>query len=115
MAMMLDADEQVWLKEFTKALKEQYAEVVEDLVVFDANDSPLQLPEDTINVMVRVKDNDKRRQLEKDIGRLGHRLAVLSDAMPFIVVYTHSEWKMREISGSLPFRNGGQSQWSIHQ
>ena len=113
--MMLGADEQVWLNEFRQALKEQYAEVVEDLVVFDANDSALQLPDDTVNVMVRVKDNNERRRLEKDISRLGHRLAVLSDAMPFIVVYTHSEWKTRETSGSLPFRNGGQSQWSTHQ
>ena len=112
MALKLRPDEQAWLEEFRQALEKEYVGLVEDMVVFYAQDSTLHLPVDTVNVAVKVKDNDNRRQVEKDISRLGHRLAVLSDAMPFIVVYTNSEWKRRQISDLLPYRNGGQSLWS---
>ena len=112
MALKLRPDEQAWLEEFRQALEKEYVGLVEDMVVFYAQDSTLHLPVDTVNVAVKVKDNDNRRQVEKDISRLGHRLAVLSDAMPFIVVYTNSEWKRRQISDLLPYRNGEQSLWS---
>ncbi len=113
--MELKAYEQAWLDEFRQVLKEKYPGMVEDVVVFDAQDSTLHLPDDTVNVAVKVNDNENRRQLEKDISRLGHRLAVLSDAMPFIVVYSNSEWKQRQESDSLPYRSGGQSIWLTHQ
>ena len=110
--MELSADEQVWLEEFQHALQENYPGLVEDLVVFDAQDSTLQLPDDTVNVVVRVNDKGNRRQLVNDISRLGYRLAVLSDALPLIWVYTSSEWKQRQQSNVFPLEESGESKWS---
>ena len=46
MALKLRPDEQAWLEEFRQALEKEYVGLVEDMVVFYAQDSTLHLPVD---------------------------------------------------------------------
>ena len=107
--MDLNHDEQTWLEEYRQALQKNYPGLVEDMVVFDAEEGRFLIPEYTVNVVVILKKHD--RQTGKDVDFLGHRLAVLSDAIPFVWVYSQDEWKHRRQDGSLPYRGDGISVW----
>ena len=108
--MELSAVEQAWLDEYRRALQENYPGLVEDMVIFDSGDGRYYLPDYTLNTVVILKKGD--RQIIKDIDFLGHDLSVLSEAIPFVWVYTHSEWKDHQLDGSLPYKGTGTSVWT---
>ena len=110
--MELSADERDWLEEYRRALRDNYPGLVEDLVLFRAEEGRYYLPDYTLNTVVILKKGDQ--QTIKDIDFLGHDLSVLSEAIPFVWVYTHSEWKDHQLNGSLPYRGDGTSVWPIH-
>ena len=110
--MNLSNDEQAWLDEYRRALQESYAGVVEDMVIFRSEDASYYLPDYALNTVVILKECN--RQTIKEIHRLGYRTAGLSDAMPFIWVYTQNEWKQRLSGGRLPYKGDGTPAWSNH-
>ena len=110
--MELNADEQAWLDEYRRALQENYPGLVEDMVIFRSEDASYYLPDYALNTVVVLKKGD--RQTIKEIHRLGYRTAGLSDAMPFIWVYTENEWKQRRGDGMLPYMGDGTPAWSNH-
>lgn len=111
--MQLNQDEQAWLEEYRQALQKNYPGLVEDMVVFDAEDSKSHLPDYTLNTVVILKRGD--RDTIEEIDYLGYYLSAVSDAIPFIWVYTHAEWKRRQQSSLLPYEGQGISVWSTQQ
>ena len=107
--MELSADEQVWLDDYRQALDKRYPGLVDDMVIFRAEDGRFYLPEYSLNTVVILKKGD--RKTIKDIDFLGHDLSVLSEAIPFVWVYTHGEWKNHQQNGSLPYKGDGTSVW----
>ncbi len=112
MALQLKPDEQAWLEEYSQALRQNYPGVVADLVVFDAQESDLFIPDYTVNVVVILKEGN--RQTIKDVDSLGYSLSALSDAIPFIWVYTKAEWQHRRQKSLLPYKGDGVTVWSNH-
>lgn len=110
--MNLSKDEQAWLDEYRVALNKEYPGLVEDMVIFRSDEGRYYLPEYSLNTVVILKNGD--RQTIKEIHRLGYRTAGLSDAMPFIWVYTQKEWKQRRGDGMLPYMGDGTTAWSNH-
>ncbi len=110
MALNLKPDEQAWLDEYRRALKENYPGVVEEIVIFRSDEAQSYVPDYAINTVVVLKECD--RQTRKAIERLGYHSAGLSDAMPFIWAYNQSEWKQRRHDGRLPYLGDGTSVWS---
>jgi hypothetical protein len=106
----LNPDEKKWLDEYRQALEREYPGLIEDMVIFRAEDARSYLPEYTLNTVVILKRGN--RQTRKDVDFLGHSLAVLSDAIPFVWVYTRSEWKHHRLNGSLPYKGDAISVWS---
>ena len=101
MAVKLKPYEQEWLDEYQEALRQKYAGVFDRLFTFDRADSSMPLPDYTVNVVVILKKGD--RQTIRDVGSLGSRLAVLSEAFPFVLAYTEEDWQRRMKEHSLPF------------
>ena len=109
MALKLKPDEEAWLDEYRRALVEKYPGLVEDIVVFRSEDGREYLPDYTLNTVVILKKGN--RKMMKDIDFLGHYLSVLSEAIPFVWVYTRDEWTQHRRNGSLPYRGEGTSVW----
>ena len=110
MTLKLKPDEQHWLEEYRQELRRQYPGVIEDLVVFDAQESDLFIPDYTVNVVVILKEGN--RQTIKEVDSLGYSLSALSDAIPFIWVYTKAEWQQRQQKSLLPYKGNGVAVWS---
>ena len=109
MTLNLSADEQAWLEEYGQALRQNYPGKVDGLVVFDAQDSDLFISDYTVNVVVILKEGS--RQTLKEVDSLGYDLSALSDAIPFIWVYTKAEWQQRQRKSLLPYKGDGVAVW----
>ena len=109
--LRLNPDEKQWLADYRQALREQYPEVVKDLAVFAGHEGRWHTRRDAVNVVVTIKSTANRRQLAKDLSHLGYQLAGLSDAMPFIGVYTVAEWRQLQRDDTLPYTGKGISVW----
>ena len=101
MAPQLKPYEEVWLDEYREAIRQQYAGVVDRLFTFDRADSTIPIPDYMVNVVVILKKGN--RQTIRDIEFLGHELAVLTEAFPFITAYTEEDWQRRKKEHRLPF------------
>ena len=102
MSTQLKPYEQTWLDEYQEALRQKYAGVFDRLFTYDAADSVAFVPDYTLNVVVILKNGN--RQTVKDVQFLGHSLAVLSEAVPFIHAYTEEDWQRSKKEHRLPFR-----------
>jgi hypothetical protein len=93
--------EQTWLDEYQEALRQKYAGVFDRLFTFDRADSSIFLPDYTVNLVVILKKGD--RQTIRDVEFLAQELAVLTEALPFTLVYTEEDWQRRKKEHRLPF------------
>ena len=96
--MKLTADEQVWLDAFRRALAESLPGVIDEVVVYGSKARGDARPESDLDVLVLLRDGDRQRK--RQVRHLGHRLAVTSEAVPSIMVYTREEWATRGRAGS---------------
>ena len=108
--MELKAYEQAWLDEFRQALKEKYPGMVEDVVIFDAEDAMSHVPHYAVNTVVILKKGG--RDEIRDIDYMGYYLSAVSDTIPLIWVYTQAEWKRLQQEMRLPYKGSGISVWS---
>lgn len=98
--LKLTPDEQAWLDAYRQALAEQFPGLVEEIVIFGSKARGDAGPNSDLDVLVILRKGD--RNTKGKVRRTGHLLAVLSEAVPSIMVYTREEWSSRKRSGS-PF------------
>lgn len=96
----LTTNEQAWLDEYRRELKERFPGNLEDVVVFGSKARGDDRPDSDVDVLVVLREAD--RQIKREARLLGHKLAAASEAVPSILVYTNSEWQERAKCGS-PF------------
>lgn len=98
--MKLSADEQSWLAAYRSALHERFPGLIKNIIIFGSKARGDARPDSDLDVLILLQEGD--RQIKNEVCRLGHHLAVLSEAVPSIMVYTEAEWMARKQSGS-PF------------
>jgi uncharacterized protein len=96
--MRLTRDEQEWLEAYREGLAEQFPNLVEEVLIFGSKARGEAGPDSDLDVLVIIREGDSKRK--REIRRIGHMLAVMSEAVPSIMVYTRHEWTMRERGGS---------------
>lgn len=96
--LKLTPDEQAWLDAYRKALAEQFPDHVEEIVIFGSKARGDAGPDSDLDILVILREGD--RNTKRKVRRTGHLLAVLSEAVPSIMVYTREEWSSRKRSGS---------------
>ena len=96
--MTLTGDEQAWLDAYRRALTERLPGVVDEIVVYGSKARGDARPESDLDALVIIMEGNRQRK--REVRHLGHRLAVTSEAVPSIMVYTRGEWATRERSGS---------------
>ena len=98
--LQLIPDEQSWLESYRQALRERFPGLIDDIIIFGSKARGDAGPDSDLDVLVVLREGE--RQTKNEVRRLGHHLAVLSEAVPSIMVYTKAEWMEREHDGS-PF------------
>lgn len=98
--LKLTPDEQAWLDAYRKALADQFPDLVEEIVVFGSKARGESRPHSDLDVLIILREGD--RNTKREVRHLGHSLAVMSQAVPSIMVYTREEWSARKRDGS-PF------------
>lgn len=97
----LTRDERTWLREYCKALDEQYPGAVRRLLIYGSKARGDAGPESDLDVLLIV--NDKAARQKRQLRWIGYMLAASSSAVPSILAYTEEEWASRAQSGS-PFQ-----------
>jgi predicted nucleotidyltransferase len=100
--MNLTPDEQTWLDAYCQGLAEQFPNLVEEIVVFGSKARGDARPDSDLDILVIVREAD--RITKREVGMIGHRLAVESEAVPSIRVYTREEWSRRQHHDSPLYR-----------
>jgi predicted nucleotidyltransferase len=93
-SMKLTEAEQKWLDDYRKALEKQFPGVIERMIIYGSKARGDSHPDSDIDILIIVPDSDS--DLRLPIRRLGYRLAAVSEAVPSIMAYTHSEWNMQK-------------------
>lgn len=101
--MQLTASEQAWLDAYREALRTQFAEAVDAVVVFGSKARGDARLDSDLDVLLIVKDHAEA--LKRPMRGVGHLLAAATDVVPSIIAYTRGEWDRRKVSGSPLRRN----------
>lgn len=98
--LKLASQEQTWLDSFRQALNESFPALVEQIVIYGSKARGDAGPDSDIDVLVILRSGD--RITKAKVREIGHLLAVASEAVPSIMIYTREEWSARQAGGS-PF------------
>jgi len=99
--MQLTASEQQWLDAYRQSLRDQFADAVEEVLIYGSKARGDAGPDSDLDVLLIVRD--EAEALKRPMRGLGHLLAAATDVVPSILAYTRREWNERKRSGS-PFR-----------
>ena len=98
--LALSPEERDWLDAYRLAWGGQCSDLIEEILVFGSKARGDAGPDSDLDVLVILREGDRSRK--REIRHIGHGLAVLSDVVPSIMVYTLEEWASRK-RGSSPF------------
>ena len=98
--LKLASQEQVWLDSYRQALAGCFPDLVEQIIIYGSKARGDAGPESDIDVLVILRTGN--RTTKAKVREIGHLLAVTSEAVPSIMVYTLEEWSARREGGS-PF------------
>jgi len=98
--LQLTSDEQAWLNADRRALIEQFPDLVEEILIFGSKARGDAGPDSDLDVLVVLREGNM--ETKRKVRYIGHRLAVMSEAVPSIMVYTREEWSARK-RGESPF------------
>jgi predicted nucleotidyltransferase len=97
--MKLTPAEREWLEAYQRTLAERFSGAVLDLIVFGSKARGDDRPDSDLDVLVVIRAGD---WAAKDAFRVaGYGLAVGTDAVPSIQVYTAAEWEQLRERGSV--------------
>jgi predicted nucleotidyltransferase len=91
--MKLTSEEQAWLDVYRQVLAEQFSGLVERIIIFGSKARGTSTPDSDLDVLLIIREGDWR--LKDALTTSGYDLAVGSDVVPSILVYTEQEWEDR--------------------
>ena len=95
--LTLAEDELAWLDQFRARLLEEFADLVEDVIVYGYRTRGLADLDLRMDVLMVVTEKDT--ETEEQIRYLAYDLMLGTDASPIIGVLTKAEWAERKRSG----------------
>ena len=98
MTLHLTTDEQAWLDEYRRQLRERFPRNVADVIVYGSKARGDDGPDSDVDVLVVIREGDGH--VKTEVRLLGYRLEGMWDVAPSIMVYTGAEWRERAGNGS---------------
>src|SRR3990170_5832092 len=102
--LKLTQQEQAWLDDYRKAIKEKHPGVVHEMLIYGSKARGQPHADSDLDVLLIVKNDGGR--LKRNLRRIGYLLAATLDVLPSILAYTQEEWESRRKSGA-KLRSGG--------
>ena len=99
--LTLHPEEQTWLDEYRKALRERHPGTVLSMVIYGSKARGDAREDSDLDVLLVVKDGADHLKLP--LREIGYELAAVSWAVPSIMAYTQAEWEDRKLRG-FPFQ-----------
>ena len=93
----LSPDEQTWLEEYRRVLRERHAGVVLRMVIYGSKARGDAHADSDLDVLIIVRND--AGALKRTLRDIGYDLAATSWAMPSILAYTQDEWEDRKEKG----------------
>jgi len=91
--MRLTHEEQAWLEAYRKELAEQFPGLVEQIIIFGSRARGTATLDSDLDILLIIREGDWR--LKEALATPGYDLAVGTDMVPSILVYTEQEWEDR--------------------
>ena len=88
--LKLTPDEQTWLEAYRRVLDERFSGLVDTFLIFGSKARGDAGPDSDLDVLLVIREGDWR--LKDAITLPGYDLALGTDAVPSIQVYTVDEW-----------------------
>jgi len=88
--MTLTPEDQAWLDAYRRELDQKFPGLVEQIILFGSKARGTATPDSDLDLLVVIKDGDW--WLKRDVRRCGYRLAVATEVVPSIMVFTAAEW-----------------------
>ena len=98
--MKLTPEERTWRDAYCQELARQFPDLVEEIVLFGSQARGEAGADSDLDVLVIIREGDRTKK--RAVRHIGHHLAVMSEAVPSIMVYTREEWFSRRRDNS-PF------------
>ena len=89
--MQLTREEQNWLEAYRRALTQQFPGLVERLIIFGSKARGTATVDSDLDLLVVIREGDWR--LKDAVTQPGYLLAIQTDVVPSIMVYTAEEWE----------------------
>ena len=99
--LTLHPEEQIWLDEYRKALRERHPGTVLRMVIYGSKARGDAREDSDLDVLLVVRDGSGH--LKIPLREIGYELAATSEAVPSILAYTREEWEGRKRRG-YPFQ-----------
>jgi predicted nucleotidyltransferase len=90
--MKLTPEEQAWLDAYRQALAQQFPGLVEQIIIFGSKARETATADSDLDLLVVIRDGDWR--LKDTVTQPGYLLAIGTDVVPSIMVYTTEEWEL---------------------
>ena len=99
--LTLDPDEQTWLDDYRKALREQHPDAVRRMVVYGSKARGDAREDSDLDILLLVAD--EAADLQRRLRRIGYHLAAATPIAPSIMAYTEGAWETQKNRG-FPFQ-----------
>lgn len=90
--MKLAAEEQGWLDAYRQALAQQFPGLVEQIIVFGSKARGTASADSDFDLLMVIREGDWR--LKDAVTQPGYLLAIRTDVVPSIMIYTMEEWNL---------------------
>ena len=94
MSLKLTGEDQAWLDAYRRELDQKFPGLVEQIILFGSKARGTATPDSDLDLLVVIKDGDW--WLKRDVRRCGYRLAVATEVVPSIMVFTAPDWAAYE-------------------
>jgi uncharacterized protein len=93
--LILTREEQAWLEAYRRVLDERFPGQVEELIIYGSKARGNARPDSDLDLVLVIRDGDWRAK--KALAVPGYDLAIGTDVVPSIQIYTRAEWeRLRE-------------------
>jgi predicted nucleotidyltransferase len=89
--MKLSHEEEQWLKDYQKLLAQGFPELVERIVIFGSKARETATADSDLDILLVIREGDWK--LKDLVTEPGYELAIGTNVVPSIMVYTHEEWE----------------------